>query len=91
MDIRIAPHTNVLGFGYRTADVKNALFEIRADHREEKEIREYNMLHSDLAEKAGIRVDNHQTFVVEDDDKKLVIRFSDYRIIIGTDIIVGRW
>ena len=91
MDIKISYDADVTGFGYRQADVKNVVMTIETDYREPGDERRYKELHNKLAKMAGIRPDNHQTFAVWQNDGRIVMRFSDWKIIVGTDVVIGRW
>lgn len=80
--IRINHSIDVVGFKYRTAQTKKCILSMDADKK----------LHSELASKAKIAIDNHQTFVlVEENGNKIVIQFSDEFMFIGTDVKIGVW
>ena len=78
----ISREAKVTAFGYRTALPAMFLYSTNTDE----------LLHQLLAKKAGVLVDNHQTFIVENKDgSSVTLLFSGNRIEVGTGIEKRNW
>ena len=78
-DIYVNRHTKVTGYGYRKVRVI-PLISLAFNWKDSDQCEDLRNFHDELAERANIRVDNHQTFFLDD---KLCIRFDDYDVNIG--------
>lgn len=76
-------HGEIKGYGYRRARIEKVAFEVRPDDVD------YDEIHERLCRRAGMMMDNHQTFLLV--ESGIAVQLSDGNIWIGTGLREERW